>query len=127
MFDVQKLRFDEPLPHRTSEHESQESQSVEDGQVPPVNRLNGEVTRLGEIAFAGGTYCEIWQGKWETDKDKGDGEKVRLSLTVCILLTWLLVGVLENTSNAQVIREGAEGSTAVGRLCAACSCLLPGH
>lgn len=28
--------------------------------------------KLGEIAFAGGTHCEVWVGQWE----KGGGEEV---------------------------------------------------
>ena len=97
---------------------------------PPIERLNGEVTRIGGIAFAGGTYCEIWQGWWEKPgneggyKEMGDGEKVRLNLTISILFTRLFVGVLENTSSAQVIREGASGSIVASHLCTSFSCLL---
>ena len=106
MVDIQKLRFDEPLPHRTAEHEIQ-SQSAEANEAPPVKRLDKEVTRLGEIAFAGGMYCEVWVGRWEKgggergsgegvggeksgDKgaggEKGDVEKVNLNLITFILL-----------------------------------------
>ncbi|KAF9653023.1 kinase-like protein [Thelephora ganbajun] len=67
-----KLRSHEPLPRHTSEHETQDSQPVEVNEAPPVKRLDGEVTRLGEIAFAGGLCCEVWIGRWE----KGGGEKV---------------------------------------------------
>jgi hypothetical protein len=29
-----------------------------------VKRLNGEVTKLGDIAIMGGTYSDVWMGEW---------------------------------------------------------------
>jgi hypothetical protein len=29
-----------------------------------VKRLNGEVTKLGDIAVTGGTYSDVWIGEW---------------------------------------------------------------
>jgi len=98
MADTQKLRFLEPLPQRE--------------EIPLVKRLDGEVTRLGEIAFAGGMYCEVWVGRWEkgsregTGGEKVDVEKVSLSLATSILLTRVVIGGLESTSNTQVTGEG---------------------
>ena len=87
MVDVQNLRFNEPLPR----------QPVEANEAPPVKRLDGEVTRLEEIAFAGGTYCEVWVGRWEKRGGEVGGEKVGLSFAVFVLLTFSLAGGLEST------------------------------
>jgi len=95
----------------------QETRSVQANEVPPIKRLGGEVTRLGETPFAGGTYCEVWMGRWvKQGGEKGSGEKigrekvevekVSLSLTTSILLTVLFVGGLESTSNGAT-GEGA--------------------
>jgi len=99
MTDTQKLRFLEPLPQRE--------------ETPLVKRLDGEVTSIGDIAFAGGMYCEVWVGRWEKGgregigEEKVDVEKVSLSLTTPILLIWLVIGGLESTSNTQVTGTGA--------------------
>ena len=76
------VRFSEPLRHDTAER------PVETGELPLVKRLDGEVTRSGELPLAGGSYCEVWIGLW----DKGGGkevrrEKVGLGFTASILLT----------------------------------------
>ena len=75
-----------------------------------VRRLDGEVTRLGDIAFDGGTHCEVWIGKWvkggRMEGGEGDVEKVRLRF-VSTPLTWPFVGGLENASSTSVTREGA--------------------
>ncbi|KAF9649126.1 kinase-like protein [Thelephora ganbajun] len=63
--------FRELLRRRTAEPETQDSQLVEANTASPVKQLDGEVTRLGEVALAGGMYCEVWIGRWE----KGGGEK----------------------------------------------------
>jgi hypothetical protein len=34
------------------------------GILPSVKRLDGEVTKEGELAIAGGTYSDIWIGYW---------------------------------------------------------------
>ena len=79
------------LERDTVEHETRESQPVETTGPPPVKRLDGEVTKKGELAFAGGAYCEVWIGLWdkceEVGKEKADPEKVSLSVTTSILLT----------------------------------------
>ena len=103
-----------------------ESQPVEANETPAVKRLDGEVMRLGEIAFPGGTYCEIWAGRWKKPGDKeADGEKVRLSPITSTLLIWLFAGGLESISIAQVLREDAQGLTFADCLYPTCSCLLP--
>ena len=123
MADIQRVRFNEPSLIRTTEPESQ---PVEANETPPVKRLDGEVVRLGEIAFSGGTYCEIWAGRWKKPGDKeADGEKVSLSPITSTLLMWLFAGGLESVSIAQVFREDAQGLTFADCLYPTCSCLLP--
>jgi len=127
MANTQKpqLRFDEPLRRPTVLEEPQEGQSVEPSTPPPVKVLDGKVTRKGELAFAGGTYCEVWVGLWdkgggeEAGRDKADGEKEKVSsgLTPVILLTLLFVGGLESTSSTKVVREGAQGLTFPDHFC----------
>ena len=74
------------------ELETRESPLVEADETPPVKRLDGKVTKKGELPFAGGTYCEVWMGLWdkcgeEAEREKGDLEKVCPSFTNPILLT----------------------------------------
>ena len=84
--DIQRPRGSEPPPHahRTTEHETQDAQSTKANKLPPVKRLDVEVTRTGEIAFASGTHCEVWTGQWakggRMEGGGGDVEKVRLHL-----------------------------------------------
>jgi hypothetical protein len=118
--DIQKLRFKEPLLRRTAEQKTQEPAEI--NEAPSVKLLDGEVMRGGEIAFAGGTYCEVWIGRWK--KEVGE-EKVSLSPTTSTLPTRPFVGGLESASDTQGDREGAEGSAFADRLCAASLCLLP--
>ena len=101
----QWLRFYEPPSRHTTEHDIQDVQSLEGDEMQPVKRLDGEVTRLEDMAFAGGTYCEVWVGQWA--RGGGEVEKVSMSLTTSILLTKLFVGSLENTSHTQITREDA--------------------
>lgn len=95
------------------EHTAQDNQPVEADEAPPVKRLNGEVTRQGESAFAGGTYCEVWVGQWIKPVGEGVGgegsnvEKVSLSLADHIPLIWVFVGCIESASNIPVTKEGA--------------------
>ena len=89
--NIQKLRFDEPSRRPTVEGEPPESQPVESSEPPHIKRLDGRITRMGELAFAGGTYCEVWVGRWdkggeEAGREKGGAEKVSLSFAVSILL-----------------------------------------
>ena len=96
MADIQETRFNGPWPRRTADRGL-----VEASEAPPVKRLDGEVTRQGEIAFAGGTRCEVWVGQWR----KFGFEKVSLSPTAFILLMCLFIGGLENILTG----EGAQG------------------
>jgi hypothetical protein len=102
-----------PLPRQTSEHGSPESRSVEGNQPPPAKRLDGEVTRQGDIPFAEGRYCEVWMGVWEKACGEGiskeDTKKVSMNLIVSIPLMRLSVGGLESTSDTQAARKGGEG------------------
>ena len=34
------------------------------GIPPSVKILDGEVTKVGELAVTGGTYSDVWQGQW---------------------------------------------------------------
>lgn len=36
----------------------------ETGIPPTIKVLDGEVTKVGELAVAGGTYSDIWVGMW---------------------------------------------------------------
>ena len=65
-------------------------------EVLPVRLLDGEVKRLGDIAFTGGTHCEVWRGEWVKG---GDVEEVRLRIIMSTPLTWPFVGGFENTSS----------------------------
>jgi hypothetical protein len=38
------------------------------GISPSVKVLNGEVTKVGDLAIAGGTYSDIWIGAWLGEK-----------------------------------------------------------
>lgn len=107
MVNVQKVRFNEPLPRPTAKHEA-ESQPAEANEVPPIKILDGEVERLGEIAFAAGTRCEVWVGQWgkkgtkkatgeEVGGEKADVEKVSASHTTAILLISLYIASPKST------------------------------
>ncbi|KXN89740.1 Tyrosine-protein kinase TXK [Leucoagaricus sp. SymC.cos] len=37
--------------------------------LPPVKILNGEVEKIGDVAIAGGTTCDIWRGAWLGEKE----------------------------------------------------------
>ena len=82
--DIQMSRSSEPPLHRIPEHEIQDVQSTKANEALPVRRLDGEVTKTGDVAFAGGTHCEIWKGQWVKG---GDVEKVRLRLIISTPLT----------------------------------------
>ena len=99
-----------PQPHRTRKHEIQDVQPSEPNEVLPVRRLDGEVTRTGDIAFTAGAHCEIWIGEWvKGGRMEGGVEKVRLRPILSTPLTWSFVGGLENTSSTSVARESAYG------------------
>ncbi|KAH0584149.1 hypothetical protein H2248_009709 [Termitomyces sp. 'cryptogamus'] len=38
------------------------------GIPPSIKLMNGEVIRIGDLAVAGGTYSDIWQGLWLGEK-----------------------------------------------------------
>jgi len=85
---------------------------------------------VGEVPFARGMYCEVWVGGWEeggkegVDGKKAGVEKVSLGQVTPILLTQFFVGSLKSASNSQDTEDGAQGSTFINRLIAACSCGL---
>ncbi|KAF9783716.1 kinase-like domain-containing protein [Thelephora terrestris] len=63
-------------PRQTEEVKTLGGHLVERNQQPPVRSLNGEVTRDGHIAFAGGPHGAVWkgrQGKGGGEKDSADG------------------------------------------------------
>ena len=119
---------DEPVPHNTVEHEPRESQQIEASELPPIRRLDGEVTRMGAHPYAGGTYCEIWEGLWRKHGQgavgrEALGEMVSLSLITSISLTGLFVGGIESASRTPFIGRDAQGLTFADQLCVTCSCL----
>ena len=71
------------------------------GDPPPVKRLNGNITKRGDLPFAGGTYCEVWVGSWdkggEAGREGGGPEKVSVGLVTLTLLTSSFVGGFEGT------------------------------
>lgn len=127
MSDFQIPQFHEPLSRRTTE---QDAQSIKTDETSLVKRLDKEVTKIGDIAFAGGMYCEVWEGEWKKGGGKGGGgenvevEKVSLGFAIPILLIGF-VGSPEGTSNTQVTREGARGSPFADRPNTTYPCLLP--
>ena len=84
MPDIQMSRSSEPPLHGIPENEVQNVQSTKANEVLPVRRLDGEVTKTGDVAFAAGAHCEIWTGQWVKG---GDVEKVRLRLIMSTPLT----------------------------------------
>ena len=85
--DIQK-----PQPHGTPQHHSMGHEiQVEGNEALHLRRLDGEVEKTGEKgAYAGGTDCEIFAGRWTRGGREGTGvevEEVSLSLTTSILLT----------------------------------------
>jgi len=80
-------------------------------EVSGVPRLGGQVARLNEFAYSGGVYCDIWVGWWDKGHGGGEGaEKVSLSRTTSIPLTWPHVGSLESTESTQVTGKDTQGS-----------------
>ncbi|KAF9780777.1 hypothetical protein BJ322DRAFT_281225 [Thelephora terrestris] len=66
----------ESLLRQTSQHGTlAENNLVEAIQPPFVKRLNGEVEREGQIPFAEGRYCEVWEGLWRKGGGKGIGKE----------------------------------------------------
>ncbi|KAG6841205.1 hypothetical protein C0991_000867 [Blastosporella zonata] len=66
-----------PLPTDSQRYLEQQREVVQKGLahlhqltgIPPsIKLLNGEVKRIGELAIAGGTYSDIWEGSWLNDK-----------------------------------------------------------
>jgi len=105
MADVQGAQPNEQLPPGATKHKTRESQAGGANGVPGVDRLDGKVARLGEHAYSGGEYCEVWLGRWEKrGYSRVVTEKVSLSLATAIPLMWFLVGRLENTESTQVAR-----------------------
>lgn len=48
------------------------------GISPGVKVLNGEVTKEGDLAIAGGTYSDIWLGRWLGEKTVNAHYRFRL-------------------------------------------------
>ena len=83
----------ESLSRKTAERGIPESRSVEANGPPPVRRLDGEVKKQGDFAFAEGNYCEVWVGLWEKvgGKEVGSekvnaGKSVRVSASILLIL-----------------------------------------
>jgi hypothetical protein len=77
MADVRKLRFIRPVPPGQAEY----------NEPLPIKRMDGEVTREGETAFAGGMCFEVWVGRWKKGGgEEAGGEKVSLGFTTSTLL-----------------------------------------
>jgi len=121
--DPQRLLLSEPVSHNTVECETREGQLIGTDELPPVRSLDGEVKIMGGPPYGGGTYCEVWKGRWRkrsqglVGRDVG-GETVSLSLTTSVSLTGLLVGGIESASRSQsqhTIRD-VQGSTFVDQL-----------
>ena len=140
--NIQKVRFSEPSLRRTVEQNTDDDQSAEANEAPPVRRLDGEVVRTGEMPFSGGMHFEVWTGRWEKggkkksggevngekiDDKEASGEKVGSGFVVSILLMWFFVGRLEDFSSIQVTGESAQGFTVADRFCAICSYPSPGR
>jgi len=77
---MDRSQLDVPLSRHVTERRTLEDQ-IDD--VPPVKRLDGEVTKRGVLPFAGGLHSEFWLGEWK--KGGGIRETVGLSLTTSIL------------------------------------------
>ena len=82
---VDTQTFREPLrrPRILSETRGSQPDELDE---PLPKRLDGKVTKKGVLAFAGGTYCEVWVGLWdkggeEAGRERADPEKVGLILT----------------------------------------------
>ena len=132
MSGVQRVQSTVPPPRHVSKPRTQESQLVEVNEVPPVKRLNGEVTRQQELTSAGGTNCDVWLGRWKKCRRGWGGreevyeEKVCSSLITSTLLTWIFIGRVESSSSAEGIGGGTQGLTFADRLHGfSNSCLLP--
>ena len=130
MAEIHRVQSNAPPPRRIVKRGSRENRLAGANGVPPVKRLDGEVVRQGNCAFASGLYWEVWEGRWKKcgraeGGTEGTDERVRLSLTIPIPLTRSFIGRYEDTSRTKTIREGAEGSTFATRLYATSSHLLP--
>jgi len=81
--EMASSQYSVPSPRRVAEPGTRETQIDE---VPPIKLLDGEVTVRGELAFAGGTHCELWRGQWKKGGGiEETGETVGSSLTTLIL------------------------------------------
>lgn len=52
------------------------------GIPPSVKVLNGEVRKTGDLAIAGGTYSDIWLGKWLGEEKVRHGSKALVPLLI---------------------------------------------
>ena len=69
-----------PLPSDSQRYLEQQREVVQRGLIqlheltgilPSIKLMNGEVKRIGDLAVAGGTYSDIWQGLWLGQKKVG--------------------------------------------------------
>lgn len=99
MSDIQNH---ESLLQRASRHETLGNHSIEAMQLSPIKVLNGKITKLGEIPFAEGRYCEVWVGLLqkgngrETGRGGADTKKVSVNPTISIPLMLFTAGGLES-------------------------------
>jgi len=124
------VQFHKPPQRPTQVEDTQKSPLDESSDPPPVKRLDGKITREGELPFGGGTHCEVWVGLWDkggkqSGREKVDPEKVSLGFTTSALLTTPFAGGLEGTSSTQIIGERAQGLTSTDHFDAVYSWLLP--
>ncbi|KAG6811485.1 hypothetical protein H0H92_007177 [Tricholoma furcatifolium] len=70
---VTDIRSESPPPAESQLHVQQKREIIEKGLIqlheltgvlPSIKVMNGEVKRIGDLAVAGGTYSDIWQGLW---------------------------------------------------------------
>lgn len=110
IFDIPKVQFNVPPPDGAAGRETRRSQSRNVNDPLHIERLDGEVTRLGEFAYSGGEYCEVWVGRWrkggrQLGREEDYAEKVSLGTTTTTLLTWPFVDCFEGFESTQVTRE----------------------
>lgn len=74
------------------------------GIPPTVKRLNGEITKLGDLAVAGGTYSDIWLGMWLCEK------KVRLILILTNYDLSTHSGCIESSPQYKSVRSESSKS-----------------
>lgn len=83
--------------------ETQDIQSVQASEAPPIKRLDGEVAKVQETPLPKGRYCETWVGQWVNESgEKVKVERMSLNPTASVLLTGLFIGGLESTPDRDI-------------------------